>query len=93
MRGRFSTLTLAAGVAAAVALTSSVVTAQRGGGAARDLGELPNMAGGLVLVGRNWELKGLRAREGGEAERCLGIVGMDVLRSGIKGAMFVVKAA
>ena len=60
---------------------------------ASDFAGLHKQAGGLVVVGRNWELKGLRAREGGEAERCLGVVGMDVLRSGIKGAMFVVKAA
>ena len=60
---------------------------------ASDFAGLGRMDGGLVVVGRNWELKGLRAREGGEAERCLGLVGMDVLRSGIKGAMFVVKAA
>jgi hypothetical protein len=61
--------------------------------AARDFAALRKGDGGLVVVGRNWELKGLRAREGGEAERCLGVVAMDVLRSGIKGALFVVKAA
>jgi len=58
----------------------------------KDLARLRKHVGGLVVVGRNWELKGLRRREGGEAERCLGVVGMDVVRSSVKGAMLVVKA-
>jgi hypothetical protein len=93
---------LRAGMSAAVAARVAFETAHADGAprvgqavverAAADLAGLGRLEGGLVIVGRNWELKSLRPREGGEAERCLGLVGMDVLRSGIKGAMFVVKA-
>jgi hypothetical protein len=63
--------------------------------AAKEVGLLPKNAGDLVVVGRNWRLRGFARR--GEAEemveRCLGHVGTGVVGSGVRGGVLVVKAA
>jgi hypothetical protein len=60
--------------------------------AVAELGSLPKAIGGLVVLGRNWKLKGLARRDGGDAEKCLGVVGMEILKGAVKGGMLIVKA-
>jgi hypothetical protein len=60
--------------------------------AVSELSSLPKSVGGLVVLGRNWKLKGFGKREGGDAEKCLGVVGMEILKGSLKGGLLVVKA-
>jgi hypothetical protein len=61
--------------------------------AAQEMEGLPKTVGGLVVVGRNGKLRGFEKREGGEVEKCLGVVGMEILKAEFKGGMLVVKAS
>ena len=64
--------------------------------AATEVGLLPKNAGDMVVVGRNWGLKGIshsQSATGEMVERCLGHVGTGVVRSSVHGGVLVVKAA
>jgi hypothetical protein len=66
--------------------------------AKEDLDVLPKSAGGLVILGRNWGLRGLRATAGvgsgkTDSEKCLGPVGLAVVDAGLKGGLIVMRAA
>jgi hypothetical protein len=60
--------------------------------AAKEVGLLPKNAGDMVVIGRNWALRGITFSEG-DVERCLGSVGTGIVRSTVKGGVLVVKSA
>lgn len=68
---------------------AAVFCAQR---AEREFSTLPKKVSGLVIVGRNRKLHGLATRDGGDAEKSLGVVGLEIVKANLKGGMLVVKA-
>jgi hypothetical protein len=65
--------------------------------ATADIEVLPKTLNSLVVVGRNWGLRGVTLSTTGgdrsESERCLGVLGMAFVGSGLKGGFVVVKAS
>lgn len=68
--------------------------------AQKEIDGLPKGSGGLVILGRNWGLRGLRTSFGAsstsgdriDCEKCLGPAALGVVDSGIKGNLIVVQA-
>jgi hypothetical protein len=57
----------------------------------KEIGLLPKNAGDMVVVGRNWGLKGIASGDS-DVERCLGVIGTGIVRSTVKGGVLVVKS-
>jgi Kef-type K+ transport system membrane component KefB len=78
-------------------LTPNAVSAAVLSRATADVDVLPKTLNSLVIVGRNWGLRGLTlaniSGEQAESERCLGALGMSFVGSQLKGGFVVVKAS
>jgi hypothetical protein len=69
--------------------------------AKKEIEGLPKGSGGLVILGRNWGLQGLRVPFGAgigsgdrsDCEKCLGPAALTVVDSGVKGSLIVVQAS
>lgn len=76
-------------------LTTSSVSTAILARATTDIEVLPKTINSLVVVGRNWGLRGLTpAHTSGdqvETEKCLGVLGMAFISSNLKGGFVVVK--